>query len=228
MCCVIGLVLTYSRAPLILGVASIAGMSIQEIRKRSVNIVFVITVLLGLVVLSIFIFIHSQTIDMDYLLRDDIHNSDTNRLISAKTALKLIEQKPLLGYSPGEIYIRGYEKDEAKHINLFYGFTLKTPHCLFLLLAVENGLFFVILWIGVVVTLLASLWIPNKTALATVNGHWFVLAVGVIYSLVTDGLAMQYRAALLFWLIVGVGLARSIVLNLGRGKKQARLLGRNN
>lgn len=210
----ISLVFTYSRAPLFLAFFSIVLMSsLLLLKYRQKNIhrkVFVVAVSAFAIV--IVLVVGTSQVDMDYLFRKDVDDADVARLESSETAMTLTAEKPFLGYGPGELYIRKYERSEEKHIIILGNRSLKTPHNLYLLFAAENGFIFFMLWLIFLAVSIKLLSIGrNKYLSHKIISMGFISSVtaAYIYSIITDQLATQYRMSPTFWFIVGLGMAFS-------------------
>ena len=207
--------LTYSRGPLILGFVCVAIMSLFLLVKHKkvyIHKRILICVVLSVCTLFIALLSGKTPINMDYLFRKDVGHADSARITSAKTALTLAMDRPLLGYGPGQLYIRNYEQVEDKHIMIFGMHSLKTPHNLYLLFAAENGFFSVFFWGILFLVLIKSVSIPRKSLLEhkiISIGFASLITLAFVYSIITDQLATQYRFAPTFWFLVGLGMAFS-------------------
>ena len=140
----ISLLLTYSRAPVFLAVCCMVVMFVivafRYKRTYPYKRIIVTCILLSIAGSGMF------EINTSYLFRVNVHMADMARLKTAGIALTSMAARPLLGHGPGELYIRKYEGSKKKHIMIFGGYSLKTPHNLYLLFATENGLIFTALW----------------------------------------------------------------------------------
>lgn len=211
----VSLLLTYSRGPLILALGCVAIMSLFLLAKyKKLYIYKRILVCVVLFICTLFIALLSGRIPVntDYLFRKDMGSADSARITSAKTALTLAMNRPLLGYGPGQLYIRNYEQVEDKHIMIFGMHSLKTPHNFYLLFATENGFFSPFFWGILFLVLIKSVSIPRKSLLEhkiISIGFASLITLAFVYNIITDQLATQYRFAPTFWFLVGLGMAFS-------------------
>jgi hypothetical protein len=210
----VSLLLTYSRGPLLIAFLYIITMCLTMLIRYPGTYAY--KKFFALMILATVIVVISVTgilqLDRDYLLRSDLGDADSARIESTQTALTLAANKPILGYGPGELYIRHYEQSEEKHISLFGKYSLKTPHNLYLLLAAENGFIFLILWVvflSIPIKLISSG--NNKPLAHKLLSMSFVslIILAYIYSIFSDQLVTQYRMTPTFWFLVGLGMAFS-------------------
>ena len=214
----ISLLLTYSRAPLLLATLYIIGVSGycfttspgKRVAKRLIALFGVVIAVIFVAVIGI------VQLDLDYLFRRDLAFTDTARIESARTALTLAVDEPLLGYGTGELYIRDYELSLDRHMILYGQYSLKTPHNLFLLIAAENGFILLILWIIFLLVLLRLVSHKGSTPISDkILSMSFICSIVLIYaySTVSDQLVTKYRVTPTFWFLAGLAMAYAKVSN---------------
>ena len=208
----LALIYTYSRAPLFLAICAIMGISLYCLKARQSRTIMKrikFVGLIGFLGLSTFL-ITQDEYNLGYLVRRHTA-ADSIRVDTARAACVLWWRNPVAGQGPGELYVRKYEENDDKHIVMANMESLKTPHSLYLLLAAEHGLICVALWAAFILCLLRIIRPPSVPTKTNIRSWAFFLTLVAVctYSLVTDTLAMQYRAAPTFWYFVGICMAHT-------------------
>lgn len=137
-------------------------------------------------------------------------SSDVKRLQSLETGLKLVAERPFVGWGPGQVYpwYRFDLSGPGGNLTEVRGMpTLVEPHNMYVMVAVEYGVPILIVFSLVLLWTVVSLALAGQRAQ---KAQLFYVAVGIVEFMVaavgSSHLLVNPRVATAFWLYVGSNL----------------------
>ncbi|MBE0427875.1 MAG: hypothetical protein IBX72_14675 [Nitrospirae bacterium] len=144
----------------------------------------------------------------------DRSSSLMHRKIAIIEALSFFSERPLLGYGPGEIYVRLLS--QAKYSDILYDFrflspyaiTLEVPHSTLATMLAEGGIIIFVTFLFVL-KMLISRQIKNiklKDDYKIIGIGSFMASFAFILSMIFSNFDNIIETSILFWFVQGIGM----------------------
>ena len=224
------LIFTFSRWNVIVAIISLllfvflvrSKISIR-IRKKIIKKIIVTAFILGLLVAVLF-----DAEKLKYFLGyGDSFVDRTSSFYYRKTAfveaLSFFSKRPLVGYGPGEIYVRlssqAKYRNESTGTNILsdykslspYSITLEVPHSTFAMILAEGGILsfiaFVLLLSSLIKIQLKNLRSKESVYYQFIGIGLFVASFAFVFSMFFSNFDNIVVTSILFWFIQGIGLS---------------------